>query len=154
MKLLTTLTFILAATAAHADGKYMRATVIDVEPIYDSVEVSTPRQECYSVQVPGRRASTADVAAGAIIGGVIGNQFGGGSGKDALTALGMIVGADVANKQGVAPRTETQCVTKYTTSYEEHVTGYMITYKTKRKISKFVSDYPYEIGERFNVKVR
>jgi len=34
---------------------------------------------------------------GAIIGGIIGNQFGGGSGKDVATILGAIIGGSVAN---------------------------------------------------------
>ncbi len=34
---------------------------------------------------------------GALIGGVIGNQFGGGSGRDVATILGAIIGGSVAN---------------------------------------------------------
>lgn len=34
---------------------------------------------------------------GALIGGVIGNQFGGGSGKDIATILGAVIGGSVAN---------------------------------------------------------
>ena len=36
---------------------------------------------------------------GAIIGGIIGNQFGGGSGKDVATILGAIIGASIANNR-------------------------------------------------------
>lgn len=154
MKILTTLVFAAMATSAQADSSYVRATVIDVEPLYETVEVSVPVRECYTVRVPGYRPSTADVAAGAVIGGVIGNQFGGGSGKDAMTALGMIIGADVANKQGGVARTEQQCVTNYTTSYEEQLAGYLVTYKTKRTVADFVSDRPYKVGDRFRVAVR
>jgi uncharacterized protein YcfJ len=152
MKILTTLVFAAMATSAQADTKYVRATVIGVEPLYETVEVSVPVRECYSVKVPGSRPSTADVAAGAIIGGVIGNQFGGGSGKDAMTTLGMILGADVANKQG-GTRTEQQCVTNYTTSYEEEITGYLVTYKVKRKVLDFISDRRYKVGDRIRVAV-
>ncbi|WP_076413592.1 glycine zipper 2TM domain-containing protein [Shewanella sp. UCD-KL12] len=37
---------------------------------------------------------------GALIGGVIGHQFGGGSGQDVATVLGAIVGAGVGNRYG------------------------------------------------------
>ena len=36
---------------------------------------------------------------GALVGGVIGNQFGGGSGRDIATVLGVIVGGSMANNQ-------------------------------------------------------
>jgi uncharacterized protein YcfJ len=65
--------------------------------------VPETRNFCEIVEVPiyGRaQASTSDTVVGAIIGGAVGNQFGGGSGKDAMTVLGAIVGADIANKQG------------------------------------------------------
>ncbi|GIU24254.1 MULTISPECIES: glycine zipper 2TM domain-containing protein [unclassified Shewanella] len=37
---------------------------------------------------------------GALIGGVIGHQFGGGSGQDVATVLGALLGAGVANRYG------------------------------------------------------
>jgi outer membrane lipoprotein SlyB len=36
---------------------------------------------------------------GALIGGVIGNQFGGGSGRDVATILGAVIGGSVANNR-------------------------------------------------------
>lgn len=36
---------------------------------------------------------------GALIGGVIGNQFGGGSGRDVATILGAIIGGSIANNR-------------------------------------------------------
>jgi outer membrane lipoprotein SlyB len=36
---------------------------------------------------------------GALVGGVIGNQFGGGSGKDVATILGAIIGGSIANNR-------------------------------------------------------
>jgi len=41
---------------------------------------------------------------GALIGGVIGNQFGGGSGKDVATILGAIIGASMANNRHNQPK--------------------------------------------------
>ena len=39
------------------------------------------------------------VFGGALVGGVIGNQFGGGSGRDIATVLGAIIGGNVANNR-------------------------------------------------------
>jgi len=41
---------------------------------------------------------------GALIGGVIGNQFGGGSGRDVATILGAIIGGSVANDRRRQPK--------------------------------------------------
>ena len=41
---------------------------------------------------------------GALVGGVIGNQFGGGSGKDIATVLGAIIGGSIANNQQTKQR--------------------------------------------------
>ena len=41
---------------------------------------------------------------GALIGGVIGNQFGGGSGKDVATILGAIIGGSIANNRHKQPK--------------------------------------------------
>jgi len=41
---------------------------------------------------------------GALIGGVIGNQFGGGSGKDVATILGAIIGGSIANNRHNQPK--------------------------------------------------
>lgn len=40
---------------------------------------------------------------GALIGGVIGNQFGGGSGRDVATILGAIIGGSIANNRHSQP---------------------------------------------------
>ena len=39
------------------------------------------------------------VFGGALVGGVIGNQFGGGSGRDIATVLGAIIGGNIANNR-------------------------------------------------------
>jgi uncharacterized protein YcfJ len=95
-------TLMLTSTAAFADN-----VDAEVQDHYKTVTRSVPHTEyvCEYVQVPvygrtgGGGASTFDKLGGAIIGGAIGNQFGGGSGKDALTVLGAIAGADIAGKK-------------------------------------------------------
>jgi uncharacterized protein YcfJ len=116
MKILAATTVLLLATQAHANDR-VKATI---EDIYVKETVSNPVRvnECRDVDVPiygtrARRGSDGDVLAGALIGGAIGNQFGSGSGQDAMTVLGAIVGANRAANQTteeiVGYRTERQC---------------------------------------------
>ena len=112
MKILLASTLVLFATQASAEN--VKATVTDH---YRNETVSTPirTNECINVEVPiygQKQSTTGDAVAGAIIGGLIGNQFGSGDGKDAMTVLGAIAGADVARNTGsriVGYRTERQC---------------------------------------------
>ncbi|MEJ2515531.1 MAG: glycine zipper 2TM domain-containing protein [Gammaproteobacteria bacterium] len=100
-----------AAWAGHGPEGYREyARVVDVTPLYRTVERSVPRRECYEelerVDYPGRgygrpggagRDSALPTVAGGIIGGVVGRQFGDGRGRDAMTVIGTIIGAAVAN---------------------------------------------------------
>lgn len=115
MKILILSTGLLALSTVAAFSQSVRATV---EDHFRTVANSSPKTErvCQAVEVPvyGQKpASTGDTLLGAIIGGAIGNQFGEGSGKDAMTVLGAIAGADAANKSGsrqiVGYTTETRC---------------------------------------------
>jgi uncharacterized protein YcfJ len=103
--------------------------------------------------------STGDVLAGAIIGGAIGNQFGGGSGKDAMTVLGAIVGADVAGRQGnrqqvAGYRNEVQC--EYHTEYQDQrvVDGYIVYFRYGQHVGSVVTDRYYEVGDRIRITFR
>ena len=57
-----------------------------------------------------RPASGAEVFTGFLIGGAIGNQFGGGNGRDAMTVLGALGGASKAGQ-----RKRERVITGYTT---------------------------------------
>ena len=64
---------------------------------------------CEYVQIPvygmiDRPASDSEVFVGLLIGGAIGNQFGGGSGKDVATILGAIIGGSAANNRHNQPK--------------------------------------------------
>lgn len=81
-------------------------------------KVLYPVEKCGEVQVPeygvlDRPASDGEVLGGAVIGGVVGNQFGKGDGKAAMTILGAIVGGNVAANQ----RKQEPVVTGYRTEY-------------------------------------
>ena len=98
------------SAAPHSDV----ATVISATPIYD--RVSAPRRECFTEQVNSyderrvrrpvreeyyaepRHRSGAGTLLGAIVGGVIGHQFGNSTGgRDRGTAAGAVIGGLVGN---------------------------------------------------------
>ena len=106
------LTTILFAQSVFADSNMITTKVDNVTGFVvkaeshdtGSTQVLTPTKSCSVVNVPiygsTGKAQTGEVLGGAIIGGILGNQVGGGKGKDAATILGAILGADYANKKG------------------------------------------------------
>ncbi|MBY5920329.1 glycine zipper 2TM domain-containing protein [Ferrimonas balearica] len=85
--------FILAANAL---ANYNRNQAVPVEKVvYGSVESvrEVSREELIEDRNRGWK-----VFGGALIGGVIGHQFGGGSGQDVATVLGALAGAGLANR--------------------------------------------------------
>ncbi|EFL9766277.1 glycine zipper 2TM domain-containing protein [Escherichia coli] len=128
------------------------AQVVSATPIKETVK--TPRQECRNVTVTHRRPVqdenriTGSVL-GAVAGGVIGHQFGGGRGKDVATVVGALGGGrgkDVATVVGALgggyagnqiqgslqesdtyTTTQQRCKTVYDKS--EKMLGYDVTYK-------------------------
>ena len=136
------------AVFAHSAGAdtYTTGTVIDIQPEYAQVMSTVPVQNCYNVQSGG---STGDVLAGAIVGGAIGNQFGGGSGQDAMTVLGAIVGADIAEQ----PRLKQQCETYYQNSYTQELVGYTVTYDAHGDVGIVHTNRSYYIGEPIKLRM-
>ncbi|EHT7232476.1 TPA: glycine zipper 2TM domain-containing protein [Escherichia coli] len=113
------------------------AQVVSATPIKETVK--TPRQECRNVTVTHRRPVqdenriTGSVL-GAVAGGVIGHQFGGGCGKDVATVVGALGGGYAGNQiQGSLQESDTytttqqRCKTVYDKS--EKMLGYDVTYK-------------------------
>ncbi len=144
-KRIAALTALLAAAAqpAAADHRYEDsaethydyAEVVDVKPLIRTVRVEIPVRECYERPVEVRRArrrgSLGRVLAGGIIGGVIGRQFGDGSGRDAMTVLGSVVGAASASddeRHEREPRIEKFCETTYEYEERDRVEGFRVTY--------------------------
>ena len=159
--LLATVAVVCFATSAYAQTEY--ATITQVQPNYQNVSVPQYRTDCKIVEVPiygGRsQASTGDTIVGAIIGGAIGNQVGGGSGKDAATVLGAIIGADVANKRAtqqqqiIGYREEQTCnnVTYYET--QEEIKNYTIRYEWRGIQGSTFTYNNYRVGDRIPVEI-
>ncbi len=164
------------AAADHEDdrraerGRYVYGRVIKVQPVIRYVTVKVPVRECWderryrshsSSAYPGTGGST---IVGAIIGGVIGNQFGSGGGRRATTVLGALIGGSLAQKAAIkraesegrgAPQ-ESYVVQRCTTSYdyreEERIDGYDVTYRYKG--DTYLTRMPNDPGKRIRLRVR
>jgi uncharacterized protein YcfJ len=117
------------------------AEVIAVKEVTEKVE--TPREECRDVVVT-RKAPVQDdhriagTVVGALAGGLLGNQIGGGSGRTIATIGGAALGGYAGNKvqKGMQDRdtvqsTERRCNTKIDTSTKS--LGYDVTYRLDGK---------------------
>ena len=100
-KLIAIFTIALSMSAMASNPYSVRSVVFDH---YKSVVKQVP----YEVEVCKRvHQGTGDGSAtneiiGAIFGGAIGNQFGEGDGKDAMTLAGMFLGASLAHDDEIA----------------------------------------------------
>ncbi|WP_048308774.1 glycine zipper 2TM domain-containing protein [Halomonas sp. PR-M31] len=118
------------------------AEIINVERITDTVE--TPREVCDDVAMTRQRPSKdpnriAGTAAGAIVGGVLGNQFGGGNGKKIVTAAGAVAGGFAGREvQGRMQQGDTYTMTekrcRTVTDTTEQFKGYDIEYRIDGKV--------------------
>ena len=136
---------IVACAPAHAGSTVVYGKVTNVQPVYTQVVNQTPRQVCKQVQVPvyGNNGQTnnGNAVLGAIIGGVIGNQFGKGDGNKAATAIGAAIGAVKGSQSGqgkqiVGYQNVNQCHTEYSSSTKSVVNEYDITYNVNGTIIK------------------
>jgi uncharacterized protein YcfJ len=157
--------FGIGAANAH-EVRYLTVPVSSVEPVYETVVVSTPVTTCHRDFVE-RRVSSPTVAgqtlAGAIVGAAIGRQFGDGRGRDALTVLGAVAGSAVANERALRREAESNAVTvvrepvrRCTTEVRRHaerrLTGYRVEYRHRGRHFKVLRhERP---GRRIRIVVR
>ena len=125
-------TNVSAGTSVNIDGVVQSST-----PITRDVLKEVPEKSCYISEVPvygNGKGTAADAIAGALIGGILGNQVGGGKGKDAATIFGAILGAKVGEENGVKKtiigyKQIEKCEITYTRRWVSVVTGYSTTVK-------------------------
>ncbi len=125
------------------------AQVVTATPINETIK--TPRQQCRNVTVTHRRPvqdenKIAGSLLGAVAGGVIGHQFGGGRGKDVATVAGALAGGYTGNQvQGNLQNSDTysstqqRCQTVYDKS--QKLLGYDVTYKIGDQQGKIRMDH-------------
>lgn len=125
------------------------AEVLDVREVKETV--TTPREECQQVPVTQQKPvrdehRVAGTVAGALVGGALGNQVGGGSGKKIATVAGAAAGGYAGNKTQEHIQTnntqttyETHCRTVHD-SHEEF-RGYDVTYSIGDETGSIRLDY-------------
>lgn len=109
-------------------------------------EIKTPREVCKDVTVT-RQAPVKDQhqivgsVIGAVAGGLLGNQIGGGNGKKIATVAGAVGGGYAGNKvqEGMQERdtyttTQNRCTTVNDVS--DKVVGYNVKYKLNEKVGQ------------------
>ena len=143
----------LADDVRHSNpqGYFDQATVLSAEPVYRSVEVNSPRQQCWNEPVrsqveshSNKPRSHTSMILGSIIGAAIGNRFGSGRGKDAATVAGAVLGGSVGRdvshannyhhshtQERVSYERRCETVDQYHT--EQQLTGYDVRYRYKGK---------------------
>lgn len=135
------------------------ADVLRVDPIYDRVQTSAPREECEDVPVE-RRVDNGNRAAGtvlgAIVGGVLGNTVGKGDGRKAATVAGAVVGGAVGNNVAKGgddyySGVERHCRVVHDVSDERRVVAYDVQYRYRGDV--YMSRLDYDPGNRLRVKV-
>jgi uncharacterized protein YcfJ len=134
------------------------AEVVDVKPIKDTIR--TPRQECHDEVVTHKRAvkdenRIAGTAIGAVVGGLLGNQIGGGSGKKVATVAGAAAGGYAGNKtqehmQNSDTYTTTEQRCKTVTDTQEKISGYEVRYRLEGKEGSVRMDH--EPGDTIPVR--
>jgi uncharacterized protein YcfJ len=140
------------------------ARVIDVEPIYETIEISHPERHCWDEDVsyyePGQKTYTGTML-GSVVGGVLVNSMhrGRGKGKDAATLAGALLGGAIGhdlsqkhNRGHQVTSTERRCQVETHTSYEERLVGYDVKYRYRGQIfSTRMDKHP---GKRIPVRVK
>ncbi len=160
---------VVVATAGGAIASYTMlkdetpdyAQVVNVEEVKKTI--NTPREVCEDVAVT-KKAPVKDEhkitgsAIGAVVGGLLGNQIGGGSGKKLATVAGAVGGGYAGNKvQGNMQDSDTYTTTERrchtVTDSHQNVVGYNVTYMigdqegTVRMNEKPGSRIPVENGQ-------
>ncbi|EIU3482728.1 glycine zipper 2TM domain-containing protein [Pseudomonas aeruginosa] len=115
---------VLGAVGVTAGGAVATYSLVDRGPDYAEVVAVQPVKDQHQI---------AGTAIGAVVGGLLGNQIGGGTGKKIATVAGAVGGGYAGNKvqEGMQERdtyttTETRCSTVHDSS--EKVVGYDVKY--------------------------
>lgn len=146
------------ATYGLSDRGPQYAEVLAVQSVKESIK--TPRQECREVAITRQRPvqdqhQLIGTAVGAIAGGLLGNQVGGGNGKKLATVAGAVGGGYAGNKvqEGMQTRdtyttTETRC--KTVNDVSERIVGYDVKYELDGKVRQVRMDR--DPGDRLPVR--
>jgi len=153
------------SSPALAQTQYVYADVLQSRPVYQSVTVSAPREECWQEQVrvkdSHRSQSRTPVLVTTLLGGALGNAVGNNSSSRKVGAvvgavLGHSVGRDIvaANRRHQPARHQTVQQCELVDEYydEERLVGYQVSYRYNGEdFSVRMNDDP---GERIRLRVQ
>ena len=161
--MLTTIAVVFASPAI-ADPKsvhYEWANVVEKEPVIRIIRKPVQEEVCWQEEVyreVPRSRSRAPVVVGAILGGIIGNQFGGGSGRDAMTLAGAALGGSIAkdsqrrhNPQNFYASLEDRCGLNTNWTETEKIIGWDVVYEYKGET--YLTRMQDEPGDRIQVQL-
>ena len=148
-----------AGRADHESEAWAR--VLDASPVTQTVRTPVESETCWNQQVrrrvPEYRSPTPMIL-GAVIGGVIGNQFGGGTGNDLMTAAGAALGSSIAADQQMrryppqyVRSTERRCSVDTQWREETQVVAWDVTYEYEGEVyTTRLDEHP---GDRLRVRI-
>ena len=146
---------LMASANRYNDVQYGR--VVEVEPIYQWVNIPQDRQVCERIRRPHnnhnqqRRERVGSTILGGIIGGAIGNKFGRGSGRDASTALGILVGASIGSAKADRHGQRSRCYVETDYHEEQRFMGYDVTYEYNGDL--YYTQMQEHPGDRIRLRV-
>ena len=131
-----------SASLAQAETRYEYADVIQSTPIYQLIEVQTPREQCWQEEIaverfPSRQRSNTPVIISTILGGALGNAVGNNKSSQRVgtvvgAVLGHSIGRDIVRSNSRRSVRDYEiverCETVYETAEEERLVGYQVTY--------------------------
>jgi len=159
----------VAAQLAEAGAEVLEnvsygfADVLRVDPVYQQVRSTRPREECYDEEVsrlePGGGDPTGGTVVGAIVGGALGNTVGSGDGRRAATVAGAVIGGAVGRNidrnNGAPPReyqdVRTRCRVVEDVAPRRELVAYDVEYRFRGDV--FRSRLDYDPGPRLRVRI-
>lgn len=144
----------MTAQAQSSRGTIDEATVLSADPVYRTVRINEPVEQCWDepVRVPSQSGPVSHTPKilGAIVGAAVGNEFGKGRGRDLATVAGAVLGGSIGrdvqaqhsrNSSRVVYEQRCETVDRYHT--EERLEGYDVTYRYNGQVySTFTSHDP------------
>ena len=125
MKKLIALFTVALSMSTMASNPYSADTAVIFDHYKNVIQQTPYRVEvCQDRVQPAGDGSATNELVGALFGGAIGNSFGKGDGKDAMTLFGALMGASLAHDDELKknPGTRTVIVCDIETRYEESAT--------------------------------
>ena len=142
----------MLSTVAAVCAAQETARVVSSTPVI--TQVAVPRQVCSNqqVQVQSQKSGAGGIL-GAVAGGAIGSNIGGGDGRAVATLLGILGGAMLGDRIEGGGQTQTQNVQNCSTQtfYENRTTAYNVVYEFNGK--QYSVQMPQDPGPTIRLQI-